>query len=170
MRILITRPIEDGKEIAARLVERGHQAVLAPLLTPRFHEGPEPDLKGVQALLATSANGIRALARLAGIVASPAAPPTEWTVELAPASVTAERLEVLRAAGVTRLSLGIQSFQPVWLEALGRQHTVEQVRRAYDRIRAGGHADRRSEEEVHRPDVGEAQLRGLWRHRAGGRQ
>jgi oxygen-independent coproporphyrinogen-3 oxidase len=34
--------------------------------------------------------------------------------------------------------LGIQSFQPVWLEALGRQHSVEQVRRAYDRIRAGG--------------------------------
>ena len=61
MKILITRPQEDGKEIAARLAERGHQALLAPLLTPRFHDGPEPDLKGVQAILATSANGIRAL-------------------------------------------------------------------------------------------------------------
>jgi uroporphyrinogen-III synthase len=60
MKVLITRPQEDGKEIAARLVERGHQALLAPLLTPRFHDGPEPDLKGVQAILATSANGIRA--------------------------------------------------------------------------------------------------------------
>ena len=60
MKILITRPQEDGKEIARRLAERGHQALLAPLLTPRFHDGPEPDLKGVQAILATSANGIRA--------------------------------------------------------------------------------------------------------------
>lgn len=63
MRILITRPQEDGKEIAARLAERGHEALLAPLLTPRFHEGPEPDLNGVVAILATSANGIRALVR-----------------------------------------------------------------------------------------------------------
>jgi uroporphyrinogen-III synthase len=63
MKILITRPLEDGKEIARRLAERGHQALLAPLLTPRFHEGPEPDLKGVAAVLATSANGIRAFVR-----------------------------------------------------------------------------------------------------------
>ncbi len=63
MKILITRPLEDGKEIARRLAERGHQALLAPLLTPRFHEGPEPDLKGVTAVLATSANGIRAFVR-----------------------------------------------------------------------------------------------------------
>ncbi|HEY2008980.1 MAG TPA: uroporphyrinogen-III synthase [Rhizomicrobium sp.] len=66
MKILITRPEEDGKEIAARLAERGHQALVAPLLTPRFHEGPEPDLTGVQAILATSANGIRAFARRSG--------------------------------------------------------------------------------------------------------
>ena len=66
MKILITRPQEDGKEIAARLAERGHQALLEPLLTPRFHDGPEPDLKGVQAILATSANGIRAFVRRSG--------------------------------------------------------------------------------------------------------
>ena len=66
MKILITRAQEDGKEIAARLAERGHQALLAPLLTPRFHDGPEPDLKGVQAILATSANGIRAFVRRSG--------------------------------------------------------------------------------------------------------
>ena len=63
MRILVTRPLEDGREIAARLAERGHQPLLAPLLTPRFHDGPEPDLDNVQAVLATSANGIRALSR-----------------------------------------------------------------------------------------------------------
>lgn len=66
--------------------------------------------------------------------------PPEWTVELAPASVTAERLAVLREIGVTRVSLGVQSFQPALLEGLGRQHTREQVHRAYERIRAAGFA------------------------------
>jgi uroporphyrinogen-III synthase len=63
LRILITRPREDGEEIAARLAEMGHQALLAPLLTPRYADGPEPELGDVEAILATSANGIRALSR-----------------------------------------------------------------------------------------------------------
>ncbi len=62
--------------------------------------------------------------------------PEEWTVELAPASVTVARLAVLRELGVTRVSLGAQSFQPALLDALGRQHTREQVLRAYERVRA----------------------------------
>ncbi len=60
----------------------------------------------------------------------------EWSVEMAPASVTAERLAALRDAGVTRISMGVQSFQPALLDGLGRQHTREQVFRAYDRVRA----------------------------------
>jgi len=64
--------------------------------------------------------------------------PQEWTVELAPASVTEARLAVLRDAGVTRISMGVQSFQPELLDALGRQHTREQVFLAYDRVRAAG--------------------------------
>jgi len=63
MKILVTRPRADGEEIAARLAEMGHQALLAPLLEPRFLEGPESALDDVQAILATSANGIRALIR-----------------------------------------------------------------------------------------------------------
>jgi uroporphyrinogen-III synthase len=63
MRILVTRPAQDGEEIAARLAAMGHQALLAPLLTTHFHDGEEPPLDDVQAVLATSANGIRALAR-----------------------------------------------------------------------------------------------------------
>ena len=64
--------------------------------------------------------------------------PAEWTVELAPASVTKERLSVLRAAGVTRVSLGVQSFKPTLLDALGRAHSREQIHRAYERIRGAG--------------------------------
>ena len=63
MHVLVTRPLEDGQEIAARLAEMGHRALLAPLLTPHFLNGPEPDFHYVQAILVTSANGIRALIR-----------------------------------------------------------------------------------------------------------
>ena len=62
--------------------------------------------------------------------------PQEWTVELAPASVTAERLAAFKAIGVTRVSLGVQSFAPELLDGLGRQHTREQIYRAHERIRA----------------------------------
>jgi oxygen-independent coproporphyrinogen-3 oxidase len=80
-----------------------------------------------------------ALARLAETVVSAAGGrPREWTVELAPGSVTVERLSVLREAGVTRVSLGVQSLVPARLEALGRRHTREQALRAYDRIRSAG--------------------------------
>ncbi|HEY4988650.1 MAG TPA: radical SAM family heme chaperone HemW [Opitutaceae bacterium] len=64
--------------------------------------------------------------------------PREWTVELAPASVTRERLEALRHAGVTRVSLGVQSFRPALLDGLGRMHSRDQVYRAYGRIRDAG--------------------------------
>src|SRR5262249_18696508 len=83
----------------------------------------------------------RDLARLAEIVRGRCVGvPQEWTVELAPASVTDERLRVLREAGVTRVSMGVQSFRPGLLDALGRQHTREQIFRPYERVRAAGFA------------------------------
>src|SRR5689334_7153258 len=67
LRILVTRPLEDGREIAALLAARGHQPMLAPLLESRFHEGSPLEEQGLlnymQAVPATSANGVRALAR-----------------------------------------------------------------------------------------------------------
>lgn len=66
--------------------------------------------------------------------------PAEWTVEMAPATVTTDRLSVLHALGVTRISMGVQSFDDGLLDALGRQHTPAQIYRAYDLIRAQGFA------------------------------
>ena len=63
MRILVTRPLEDGPAIAGRLRAMGHEPVPAPLLTFEMLDAPEPDFTGVQAILASSANGIRALVR-----------------------------------------------------------------------------------------------------------
>jgi len=63
MRILVTRPREDGEAIAARLKAAGHAPLLAPLLEPRWFDGAVLDLAGIDAILATSANGVRALVR-----------------------------------------------------------------------------------------------------------
>ena len=63
MKILVTRPERDAEDIAARLVELGHEALIAPLLSVVFFDGPAIALDDVRAILATSANGVRALAR-----------------------------------------------------------------------------------------------------------
>ena len=63
MRVLITRPRADGQAIAARLEKAGHVPLLAPLLEPRWFDGPPLDLAGIDAILVTSANGVRALMR-----------------------------------------------------------------------------------------------------------
>src|SRR5690349_18217460 len=63
MRVLVTRPLDDSIETATRLAAQGHESVITPLLSVRFLEGEALSLDGVQAVLATSANGIRALVR-----------------------------------------------------------------------------------------------------------
>jgi uroporphyrinogen-III synthase len=63
MKVLVTRPLEDAENTARQLAARGHQALLAPLLATQFTEGDPVSLDGVQAILATSANSVRALAR-----------------------------------------------------------------------------------------------------------
>ncbi len=65
-RLLITRPREDAEVLAALLLERGVEAVIEPLISVRDVDGPGLDLAGVQALLITSANGIRAFSRRQG--------------------------------------------------------------------------------------------------------
>lgn len=62
----------------------------------------------------------------------------EWTVECNPESATLELLQSLKAAGVNRISLGAQSFNPVHLKALERTHNPENVARALDLARSAG--------------------------------
>jgi uroporphyrinogen-III synthase len=66
MRVLVTRPKDDAEATAAALSARGYVAIVAPLLEIRFRDGPEISLAGVQAVLATSSNGVHALARRTG--------------------------------------------------------------------------------------------------------
>ncbi len=65
-RILITRPEEDAAALAETLTGLGHQVQLEPLLSVRLREDAALDVTGAQALLFTSANGVRAAAMLTG--------------------------------------------------------------------------------------------------------
>jgi oxygen-independent coproporphyrinogen-3 oxidase len=62
----------------------------------------------------------------------------EVTVECNPDDITIERLEGYRAAGVGRISLGVQSLDDRVLETLDRRHSVAQARQAFDAARAAG--------------------------------
>jgi oxygen-independent coproporphyrinogen-3 oxidase len=65
-------------------------------------------------------------------------PAREVTVEANPETVTPELARALRAAGVNRVSLGAQSFQPHLLAVLERAATPEHVRAAFGHLRAAG--------------------------------
>jgi len=72
--------------------------------------------------------------------AIPRIPGAEVTVECNPDAVDAERLAAYRAAGVDRLSFGVQSMSAHVLRALGRTHDPANVARAVDLARAAGFA------------------------------
>jgi oxygen-independent coproporphyrinogen-3 oxidase len=60
----------------------------------------------------------------------PLAPDAEITLEANPGTFEREKFRGFRAAGVNRLSLGIQSFDPEHLRALGRVHDDKEARAA----------------------------------------
>ena len=65
----------------------------------------------------------------------------EITVECNPESVSVERLSGYRRAGVTRISLGVQSLDDRILPTLDRLHTAAQARLAFDAARGAGFDD-----------------------------
>lgn len=64
--------------------------------------------------------------------------PVEFTCEANPESFTAELARSLRAAGVTRVSLGVQSLQADELRVIGRIHSVEQALEAVALAKGAG--------------------------------
>src|SRR5207237_6922962 len=65
-------------------------------------------------------------------------PAEEVTVEANPETVTPELAAALRSAGVTRVSLGAQTFQPELLRVLERVAGPDDVRRAVHHLRDAG--------------------------------
>ena len=65
----------------------------------------------------------------------------EVTLEANPDAAEEPRLRAFRAAGVNRLSIGVQSFEPQQLVALGRWHSTAQAEAAFGAARAAGFAN-----------------------------
>ena len=62
----------------------------------------------------------------------------EWTVEANPVTVREDKARLLRDMGVTRVSLGVQSWDDVLLKTLGRVHTAAAAERTYAVLRESG--------------------------------
>ena len=78
----------------------------------------------------------RLLAALRGRLAIDAA--AEITLEANPGTIERGRFADYRAAGITRVSLGAQSFAPLMLERLGRIHSAQDTYAAADELHAAG--------------------------------
>jgi oxygen-independent coproporphyrinogen III oxidase len=61
---------------------------------------------------------------------------TEWTIELNPAHVNLGLMRALRAIGVNRVSIGVQSFCERTLERIGRHHSTQAI---LDAVRLAQH-------------------------------
>ena len=62
----------------------------------------------------------------------------EFTIESNPATVSADKCQLLRDFGVNRISMGVQSLDEKLLDRLGRVHSREMVFKSYDVLRRAG--------------------------------
>jgi oxygen-independent coproporphyrinogen-3 oxidase len=117
--------IDEDRYIAAFRSEIRHRAQIAPGRHVRsiFFGGGTPSLMRPQTVQAI----IDAVADAWTIE-----PGAEVTLEANPTSVEAGRFRGYRAAGVNRLSIGVQALNDADLKLLGRRHTVEEALAALD--------------------------------------
>ncbi|MDQ0468152.1 radical SAM family heme chaperone HemW [Labrys wisconsinensis] len=117
--------VDEARFIAAYRREIAHMAAIAPgrTVTSVFFGGGTPSLMAPATVGAV-------LEAIAG--AWTVAPGAEVTLEANPTSVEAERFRGYRAAGVNRVSLGVQAMNDTDLKKLGRMHTVAEAMAAVD--------------------------------------
>jgi len=134
-----TAPLEAGQMDPYLRALHGELDVLGGLswagdvtIATVFLGGGTPSLLEPEALAAIL-DDLRARWRLADSA--------EVTVECNPESVTRERLARYRAAGVTRVSLGVQALDDTVLKTLGRLHDARGARAAFDAARDAGYDD-----------------------------
>ncbi len=117
--------IDETRFIAAFERELAHRAAMTPgrTVSSVFFGGGTPSLMQASSV-----------ARILDAVARhwPTAPNAEITLEANPTSVEAERFRGFRAAGVNRVSLGVQALNDADLQALGRIHTSSEALRAVE--------------------------------------
>jgi len=112
--------IDEARFLSAFRREIAHMAALAPgrTVTSVFFGGGTPSLMRP----ATTAALLDAIAAAWAV-----APGAEITLEANPTSVEATRFAGYRAAGVNRVSLGVQALNDADLARLGRLHTAEEA-------------------------------------------
>ncbi|MGA7383556.1 MAG: radical SAM protein, partial [Methylocella sp.] len=110
------KPVDEARFVEAFKAELAHRAALTQGRTVAsiFFGGGTPSLMK-PAAVAAILDAIALHWRVA--------PNAEITLEANPTSVEAERLRGFRAAGVNRVSLGVQAMNDADLKALGRGHT-----------------------------------------------
>jgi putative oxygen-independent coproporphyrinogen III oxidase len=113
-------PVDEERFVAAFKTEITHRAALTPGREARsiFFGGGTPSLMKPQTVQAL----IDAVA-----AAWPLAADAEITLEANPTSVEAGRFRGYRAAGVNRISIGVQALDDADLKALGRRHSVAEA-------------------------------------------
>ncbi len=62
----------------------------------------------------------------------------EWEMEANPATIRPSKARLLHSLGITRLSLGVQSWDDALLKTLGRVHTARQAEETYHVLREAG--------------------------------
>ena len=92
-----------------------------------YFGGGTPTLPG-RAVLAEFLDAFRGVIDLSGV--------EEWTVEANPRTFDAAKIRLLLDHGVTRISLGVQAWDAATLTTLGRDHSPDEARAAYDILRA----------------------------------
>jgi putative oxygen-independent coproporphyrinogen III oxidase len=117
--------VDEERFVEAFRAEIKHRAALAPKREVRsvFFGGGTPSLMSpstVEAILKAIGNSWKLAKNV------------EITLEANPTSVEASRFKSFKAAGVNRVSLGIQALNDIELRALGRQHSVAEALTALD--------------------------------------
>ena len=117
--------VDEERFVAAFRSELAHRASLAPgrIVQSIFFGGGTPSLM--------KPSTVAAILEAIGSHWS-VAPGAEITLEANPTSVEAERFRGYRAAGVNRVSLGVQALNDADLKALGRLHTVAEAMSAVE--------------------------------------
>lgn len=118
-------PIDETRFVAAFKTELAHRAALTKGRRVRsvFFGGGTPSLMKAESVAAI-------LDAIGGFWA--VEPDVEVTLEANPSSVEAGRFRDYRAAGVNRVSIGVQALNDLDLKQLGRLHTVAEARAAVD--------------------------------------
>jgi putative oxygen-independent coproporphyrinogen III oxidase len=114
------QPVDEARYVAAFRTELAHRAALAPGRTVGsiFFGGGTPSLMKPDTVGAI----LEAIGKHWQI-----APDAEITLEANPTSVEAQRFKGYKAAGVNRVSLGVQAMNDPDLKALGRLHTAAEA-------------------------------------------